>query len=506
MPSRPAHYLFWILALAPAAFAQSPQPAFPPASPPAPPSAAAPVTPPGRTPIVFADLSAEEQAVVRDIAGRLAKLPQNEDITARRTEAEALMNVVSALTAERPDFAGGWAMLGQLALELGSEQQGRSAASNLAALGPHEPKGAASQVTASLVAKGWGPAAKAPAAATADERLARRAMDKLARDIANMTQPEEVEASHRKMLELSKDLTKVFADDAKFWGLRGAAAIKLDQSRPGWEAGQALMRLNVLDSGDEALIDLVSDLKLRGWLEKEFAAVEARELKNREAKLQAESEAQAKKQEEARLQVERDKNRTDAEMDPGLRERIAAALAHWSNGLDKVKQGEVLKTIREIVLATGEEQLNRYPLGRRVLCLHLAKNDWRLAGMDLRWPTKWKPVRVTGCIDGFPWGGNLENERIEDGEIQLNWRKLNYALEDITCADSPSSAAQEMWREHVAQEKIAFEKWKAIQPPDVEKLILKLESLDVDKQFAADAKAMRCMLKYAQRTFPTTLP
>jgi hypothetical protein len=62
------------------------------------------------------------------------------------------------------------------------------------------------------------------------------------------------------------------------WQLRAASAISLNDPRAGYEAGQSLLAEGVADSTDSSLLHLLAQLKNNGWLDKEGAEEQAREI------------------------------------------------------------------------------------------------------------------------------------------------------------------------------------------------------------------------------------
>lgn len=58
-----------------------------------------------------------------------------------------------------------------------------------------------------------------------------------------------------------------------YWQARAVAALGVEDYRNGWQAGQALLRLNALTSKDPALNQVMANLNLKGWLKESVAAI-----------------------------------------------------------------------------------------------------------------------------------------------------------------------------------------------------------------------------------------
>ena len=114
-----------------------------------------------------------------------------------------------------------------------------------------------------------------PAAGTNAEPLT--GMDKveynslfeMARQAQQTTDLEQQKVSLRQFMIESKPFLQKHPDDMLLWQIRGMSAISLDDPDAGYEAGQKLLAAGAADSNDLKLQQLLSKLKIKGWLDKQ---------------------------------------------------------------------------------------------------------------------------------------------------------------------------------------------------------------------------------------------
>ncbi len=269
---------------------------------------------PPRTPTAFAALDPAEQAVVKAIAGQIQTMMEAQG-EARTAAAKELLEPVQALTKDRPDFAGGWAMVGQLALVLERDDLVQAAADNLAALGPFAEESASAKVLQALTARKDAAkpqtAAKDAAPTKADRRkgavanldaslklaptdsalkdlrelfakarddasiskLDMRAIEQAATELASTADAARQATVAAEILRLTKEASKVDPCSAPVWVAHAQAALVTEAPDLAWQAGRALVALGEDNSDDGRVLDVLAGLKRRGWLVPDSVAV-----------------------------------------------------------------------------------------------------------------------------------------------------------------------------------------------------------------------------------------
>jgi hypothetical protein len=116
-----------------------------------------------------------------------------------------------------------------------------------------------------------------PATNSAPEALA--GMDKvdysalivLARQALQSADLDEQNKLLRQFVDQSSKFLQRHPDQMLLWQLRATAALSLDDAMAGFEAGQHLIARGAADSGDQSLLQLLGQLKNKGWLDKQEA-------------------------------------------------------------------------------------------------------------------------------------------------------------------------------------------------------------------------------------------
>ncbi len=116
-----------------------------------------------------------------------------------------------------------------------------------------------------------------PAASASDTQLA--GMDRVDYSalvvLARQAQQTDDLSEQKRLLHQFMDQSVVFLqkhpDHALLWQLRAASAISLDQPMAGYEAGQKLLTMGAADNNDADLLQLLGQLKNKGWLSKQRA-------------------------------------------------------------------------------------------------------------------------------------------------------------------------------------------------------------------------------------------
>src|SRR5581483_5269366 len=93
-----------------------------------------------------------------------------------------------------------------------------------------------------------------------------------ARQAQQTDDPEQQKSSLQRFLSDSSLFLQKHPDQMLLWQIRAAAAISLDDMYAGSEAGQKLLAAGAADSNNPSLEHLISQLKLKGWLDQEKMA------------------------------------------------------------------------------------------------------------------------------------------------------------------------------------------------------------------------------------------
>lgn len=118
------------------------------------------------------------------------------------------------------------------------------------------------------------PAAVQPAAnATAEpltgmDKVDYNALIELARQAQQNADLEQQKGSLKQFMDESSVFLQKYPDQMFVWQLRAASALSLDDMYAGYEAGQKLLAAGAADSNNPSLQQLMSKLKLKGWLDR----------------------------------------------------------------------------------------------------------------------------------------------------------------------------------------------------------------------------------------------
>jgi hypothetical protein len=92
----------------------------------------------------------------------------------------------------------------------------------------------------------------------------------LARQAQRTTDLDEQNGLLKQFMDQSSKFLQQHPAQVLLWQLRATAAISLDDAMAGFEAGQQLIALGAADSGDQSLLQLLGQLKNKGWLDKQL--------------------------------------------------------------------------------------------------------------------------------------------------------------------------------------------------------------------------------------------
>jgi len=117
-------------------------------------------------------------------------------------------------------------------------------------------------------------AAQPPPPSNADQltgmdKVDYNALIELARQAQQTTDLAQQKASLRQFMSESNVFLRKHPDELLIWQIRAASAIGLDDPDAGYEAGQKLLAAGAADSNDPNLQQLLSNLKIKGWLDKQ---------------------------------------------------------------------------------------------------------------------------------------------------------------------------------------------------------------------------------------------
>ncbi len=91
----------------------------------------------------------------------------------------------------------------------------------------------------------------------------------LARQAQQNTDLEQQKVSLRQFMNESSAFLQKYPDQMLLWKIRAASALSLNDPNAGYEAGQKLLALGAADSDDPNLQQLISKLKIKGWLDQQ---------------------------------------------------------------------------------------------------------------------------------------------------------------------------------------------------------------------------------------------
>jgi hypothetical protein len=92
----------------------------------------------------------------------------------------------------------------------------------------------------------------------------------LARQAQRTTDLDEQNGLLKQFMDQSSKFLQQHPAQTLLWQLRATAAISLDDAMAGFEAGQQLIAQGAADSGDQGLLQLLGQLKNKGWLDKQL--------------------------------------------------------------------------------------------------------------------------------------------------------------------------------------------------------------------------------------------
>jgi len=108
---------------------------------------------------------------------------------------------------------------------------------------------------------------------TGMDKVEYNALIELARQAQQSTNLEQQNTSLRQFLIESNVFLQKHPDEMFFWQIRAASVISLDNPDAGYEAGQKLLSAGAADSSDTNLQQLLAQLKIKGWLDKQKVEV-----------------------------------------------------------------------------------------------------------------------------------------------------------------------------------------------------------------------------------------
>jgi hypothetical protein len=122
-----------------------------------------------------------------------------------------------------------------------------------------------------------------PAASGTSEQLT--GMDKveynslieMAKEAQQNTDLDQQKASLKQFMDESSIFLQKYPDQMLLWQIRAASALILDDSSAGYEAGQKLLTGGAADSNDPNFQQLISKLKIKGWLDKQNVEAEQKQ-------------------------------------------------------------------------------------------------------------------------------------------------------------------------------------------------------------------------------------
>src|SRR5208282_3137793 len=91
----------------------------------------------------------------------------------------------------------------------------------------------------------------------------------LTRQAQRNTDLEQQKVSLRRFMDESGAFLRKYPDQMLLWQIRAASALSLDDANAGYDAGQKLLAAKAADSNDPKLQQLISQLKIKGWLDKQ---------------------------------------------------------------------------------------------------------------------------------------------------------------------------------------------------------------------------------------------
>jgi hypothetical protein len=107
---------------------------------------------------------------------------------------------------------------------------------------------------------------------TGMDKVEYNSLIELARQAQQNTDLEQQKVSLRQFMNESSAFLRKFPDQMLLWKIRAASALSLNDPNAGYEAGQKLLALGAADSDDPNLQQLISKLKIRGWLDQQGVA------------------------------------------------------------------------------------------------------------------------------------------------------------------------------------------------------------------------------------------
>jgi hypothetical protein len=104
---------------------------------------------------------------------------------------------------------------------------------------------------------------------TGMERVDYNALIELARQAQQATDLSQQKTLLQQFMDQSALFSRKHPDQMLLWQLRAASALSLSDPDAGYEAGQTLLAAGAADSNDPTLQQLISKLKIKGWLDRQ---------------------------------------------------------------------------------------------------------------------------------------------------------------------------------------------------------------------------------------------
>jgi hypothetical protein len=162
-----------------------------------------------------------------------------------------------------------------------------------------------------LIAQASSPAGAAPASAapaqpaatgelTGMDKVDYNALIDLVRQAQQTTDLTEQTRLLNQFMDQSSTFLQQHPDQMLLWQLRAASAITLNQPLDGYEAGQRLLAGDAAESNDPGLLNLLGQLKNKGWLDKQQAETLQVSADEDRRQQEAAADAEQKKEESAK--------------------------------------------------------------------------------------------------------------------------------------------------------------------------------------------------------------
>jgi Sulfatase-modifying factor enzyme 1 len=132
------------------------------------------------------------------------------------------------------------------------------------------PTGSANATPGNQPTNNAAPAQPAPAEQLSGmDKVDYNALIELARQAQQNADLEQQKASLKQFMDESSPFLQKHPTEMLIWQIRAASALSLDDEYAGYEAGERLLGAGAADSNDPNLQQLISKLKLKGWLDRQ---------------------------------------------------------------------------------------------------------------------------------------------------------------------------------------------------------------------------------------------